>query len=263
MAENLLRTLAEDLLNLEVNTIIKAEMSAVKFPASRRQALYDLARLYHDELLQFQLREPVYWEFAGMRSFGELRDRAKSAMLKYGERLGHASSQESRGIFERIKMFERIQDQSSQIVGMFKLLEQQVADKTRKRVPGYLPAPAPSEAGGKKAGRAEAHSDSERWNNDIDRNRMNQIADLELSPDQVVMIRKAWEIGTERIVLQTQIQLDGDVTTRISESFADNPVQIILKIHNESVSIVTGFWSTLVRTFGDIFGKSLGSLLGK
>jgi hypothetical protein len=264
MAENFLRTLAEDLLNLEINTIIKPEMSAVKLPSSRRQALYELSAIYNSQLEELQVREPVYWEFSGVKSFGELRDRAKDGIQAYQEQFSQVSPQGRATIMEQIKMLERIQDQSSQVVGMFKRLEQRVKDKTNSKVPGYSHAPETVDVGAlSKPDRAEPHRDSELWNNDIDRIRMNEIEDLHLKPDQLSMIRKAWEIGTERIVLQTVIQLDGDITTRIAESFANNPIRTILTIHNESVGIVAGFWSTLVKTFGEIFGKTLEVLLGK
>ena len=76
-----MKKMAQDLLTLEINTIIKEEMSAVKMP-SARQALYELSRLYHKKLQEMGLREPIYWQYAGMRSFGELRDRAKKAQRK-------------------------------------------------------------------------------------------------------------------------------------------------------------------------------------
>ena len=264
MAENPLRTLAEDLLNLEINTIIKAEMSAVKLPSSRRQALYELSAIYSGQLEELQAREPICWEFSGMRSFGELRDRAKDGMRKYQDQLRQAPPQERLGLLEHIKMLERIQDQSSQVVGMFKRLEQRVKDKTDKKVQGFSPPPDLIDVDKTAKGECEKpHYASELWNNDIDRTRMNEIADLDLKPDQITMIRKAWEIGTERILLQTVIQLDGDVTTRISERFAGSPVPTLLNIHNESIGIATGFWSSLVKTFGEMFGKTIEALLGR
>lgn len=62
---------------------------------------------------------------------------------------------------------------------------------------------------------------------------MNEIEDLDLTAEQVALIHKAWDVGTERIVLQTVIQIDGDVTTRISKRFAKNPDNTILQIHND------------------------------
>ena len=108
----------------------------------------------------------------------------------------------------------------------------------------------------------ESHTDSELWNNDIARRRMNQIGDLDLTPQQITLIRKAWEIGTERIVLQTVIQIDGDVTTRLSERFAKTPNDTLLQIHNDSIETSTRFWSNLVKTLGDIAGRAFNAILG-
>ena len=46
MAEFSFKTLAEDLLTLEINTIVKANMTATKIPANRREALLDISRDY-------------------------------------------------------------------------------------------------------------------------------------------------------------------------------------------------------------------------
>ncbi len=93
---------------------------------------------------------------------------------------------------------------------------------------------------------------------------MSEIDDLKLSSGQIVMIRKAWEIGTEQIVLQTVIQLDGDVTTRISKDLITRPNnEIIFQIHNKSISTSTAFWANLVKVFGEIAGKSIKLFFGK
>ena len=262
MTELFFKRLAKDLLTLEINTIIKSDMSAAKMPISRRQALYVLAGEYSAKLEEFGVRDPVYWTYGGMRSFGELRDRAKDGIAEFNERLKNLSQDEQPGMREKITMLERIQYQSSQIVGMFKILQENAMHRT-----GHVEPPEPL----KKEDRlkmenmkpAESHLKSELWNNDIDRQRMNEIDDLDLDADLVTLIRKAWEIGTEKIVLQTVIQLDGDVTTRISESLAKTPNETIFQIHNESIETSTKFWSDLVKALGEMAGKISGLLSGK
>ena len=260
--------MAQDLLTLEINTIIKEEMSAVKMP-SARQALYELSRLYHKKLQEMGLREPVYWQYAGMRSFGELRDRAKRGTEKMKKKLETASEDEKENICENIKILERIQEQSSGIVGIFHQLRESVKDKIGKTA-GYSDVPEPVKIkileDMKNKGElepAKSHRESEMWNNDIDRQRMNEIEDLNLRPEQIALIRKAWEIGTEKIVLQTIIQIDGDVTTRISKHFSKNPDDTVLHIHNDSISISTEFWSTLVKTLTEIAGRTFKTIFGK
>jgi hypothetical protein len=254
MEKSFFKTLAEDLLNLEINTILKEDMSGAKMPSSRRQALYEIASDYNKKLAELGIRKPVSWEYAGIRSFGELRDRAKTGMATLGKTLESVPRDKKEELGKEIKLVERIYSQSSNMVGLFYRLRAKT--ENRKHLGGYLDAPEQAEP-------AKSHETSEKWNNDITRQRMNEIDDLDLNPEQVTQIRKAWEIGTERIVMQTVIQIDGDITTRLWQSFASSPNKTIMEIHNQSISISTEFWSNLVKTLGDIAGKTLNLILGR
>jgi hypothetical protein len=269
MGMSFFKTLAQDLLTLEINTIIKQDMSAVKMPAQRRQALYELSKIYHLKLKELGVREPSYWQFAGIRSFGELRDCAKRGIPQFEKELKSATKGEQENIQETIKILERIQDQSSNIVDLFYNLRERVKDKMQRNAEGYgdVPDHIPLNVLQERERKGElepakSHIGSEMWNNDLDRRRMNQIEDLDLTPQQITLIRKAWEIGTERIVLQTVIQIDGDVTTRLSERFARNPNDTLLHIHNDSIEVSTRFWSNLVKTLANIAGRAFDAILG-
>jgi hypothetical protein len=158
-------------------------------------------------------------------------------------------------------MLERIYEQSSQIVDMFMTLEKNIIserqgkDKDTIAKEGYAEIP--------KDAKPEPHLDSRTWNNDIDRYTMNTIDDLDLEPDQLSLIRKAWEIGTQKIVLQTVIEIDGDVTTYISKNFKDNFDNKVMKIHNDSITISTSFWSSLVKTISEMVGETFKTIIGK
>ncbi len=263
-AEFFFKRICQDLLKLEINTIIKNDMSGVKMPNSRRHALYSLAGEYSAMLEEYEVREPIYWKYGGMRSYGELRDRAKNGIIKFKDDLKILPPDKQQNIREKITMLERIQYQSSQIVGLFKILEHKYRDNIKKNEDGYSQPPL------KKKDLQEIdkippspHLASRMWNNDIDTETMNEIDDLDLTPDLVILIRKAWEIGTETIVLQTFIQLDGDVTTRISESLVKTPNETLFKIHNESIGISTKFWYSLVSTLGEMLKGISGIFSGK
>ncbi|MBW2057797.1 MAG: hypothetical protein JRH07_06515 [Deltaproteobacteria bacterium] len=269
MKRDFFRTLAQDLLTLEVNTIIKEDMSGIKMPPSRRQALYELARGYHLKLKELGVRDPVYWRFAGIRSFGELRDRAKYGIGEYEKRERRAPEEKKRELREDIKILERIRDQSSDMVGLFYELRENVRGLIERGEKGYRDVPEQKgrevleqEEREGRLERAPAHTASQMWNNDIERKQMNGLADLDLTAEQVTRIRKAWEIGTERIVLQTVIQIDGDVTTRLSEGFAEAPDATVLRMHNDSIETSTRFWSNLVKTLAGIAGKGFEAILG-
>lgn len=263
------RTLAQDLLTLEINTIIKEDMSAIKMSPSRRQALHELSRGYHLKLKELKVRDPIYWQYAGMRSFGELRDRAKHGIQEYEKKERDAPEEKKEEFREKIRMLERIQDQSSNMVDVFYELRESVQDRMKRKEDGYRDVPEPKKREvlerEQKEGKLEpaaAHTDSQMWNNDIERKQMNALDDLDLAAEQVTRIRKAWEIGTERIILQTVIQIDGDVTTRLSERFAKKPDHTLLRIHNDSIETSTRFWSNLVKTLANIAGRAFEAILG-
>lgn len=71
---------------------------------------------------------------------------------------------------------------------------------------------------------------------------------LEFEPaaDNLVLIRKAWELGVEEIAMKTVIQLDGDVITRVQERYATEEHATVHKLHNIGVSTSLEFWKTLV-----------------
>lgn len=87
-----------------------------------------------------------------------------------------------------------------------------------------------------------------------------ETGDLPLRADEVLIVRKAWEVGTETVVMQTVAQIDGDVITRIQNaraSAADKPLQ---DLHREAVGTALQHWQFLVETFVQITTKAAGFL---
>jgi hypothetical protein len=98
-----------------------------------------------------------------------------------------------------------------------------------------------------------------------------QIARLLASSDPrkptqelTILVHKAWDVGTEMVVMQTSLQVDGDVITRISPSIMSNdpdrygPVDpgFITTVHNSAVTTATAQW----RSLFDLAAELLGSL---
>lgn len=87
-----------------------------------------------------------------------------------------------------------------------------------------------------------------------------------IRPDQRATIRKIWEVGTERVVVQTCVQLDGDVVTRISEDLIEVHSEairgLILQAHRDSIDTGLRHWQSLVdvaiRLFSGFLGKRSG-----
>ena len=65
------------------------------------------------------------------------------------------------------------------------------------------------------------------------------------SGTQLMLLRKIWEVGTEEIAIQTVIQIDGDVITRVQAAHA-GPDAPMLALHHDAVRTAVDFWSGLV-----------------
>ena len=82
---------------------------------------------------------------------------------------------------------------------------------------------------------------------------LNQDKPLYLDPDQLALLRKIWEVGTTEIAMQTVVQLDGDVVTRILAKYADREFEILHRLHNQGVDTAIGFWKDLIGVLKDFF----------
>jgi hypothetical protein len=214
------KAIAQDLTSLEVNTIIKHDMTGRKMPKPRH-ALIDIAESYRIKLtdLGFPLETGAV-KPGSFDSFDHIRERAAEGILKFKKKAAKKpldDDQES-----DLVLLHRIKRMSDQIKGMMKSFE--------------------------KRGVAA-------WNNDISRADIEkQAPDLDLATEELVLIRKIWDMGLERIAMQTVIQLDGDVITRIQAKYADKDSKVIHSIHNQSVAASMKFWGQLTRIVKDILG---------
>jgi len=77
--------------------------------------------------------------------------------------------------------------------------------------------------------------------------------DLEnIDMDDRAQIRKFWDIGVEKVVMQTAVQLDGDVLTRIQEKYVDSNSPI-LPIHQMGVEVSLKCWTFLIESAIKLF----------
>lgn len=80
-----------------------------------------------------------------------------------------------------------------------------------------------------------------------------------LDADDATRIRKIWEVGIERIVAQTTIQIDGDVITRVQEEMSDSRTRNVLQIQQSGVDTGVRYWTTLL----DIAERLIDGLANK
>lgn len=86
-----------------------------------------------------------------------------------------------------------------------------------------------------------------------------------LSSGDMAYLRKIWEIMTEKVLIQTVVQIEGDVITRISPLIADEKRRHLLDVHKDGIETSLKMWGELVSVAGRIVetaGRAVGRLLG-
>ena len=135
-----LENLASDLLRLEVNTIIKDDLTCEK-PLFYRRLLFELAKDYRIKIGEFETwlenkKPPTLNEevkgfkhyFGGMNSFIELRDRAKAVAERYHDVILMSENEDyCKQLRGKQTMLDRIQKQSQTIIALFDKLKTHTA----------------------------------------------------------------------------------------------------------------------------------------
>ena len=272
-----------DLTHLEINTIIKDEMSASKAPSSPRLLLHNLAVKYdlklknlgdiYSDVDTFEGTGKILFNGvtkmagSGVKSFLELRDRARTFHEKIleNEILLISKADENKLnkeiIDADIKMLQRIEAISNDI-------------KNILSVKGVLP-----DSNGTLSSKGFLRSSKSNRNKSVeildfdDKETISKFKimteqeaeqqELNLDLRQLMVIKKANDIGTEKVMLQTIIGIDGDVTTRISKSFANQPVNFINNMHHDATIISVKFWENLVNVVVKLGESIFGGLTKK
>lgn len=78
-----------------------------------------------------------------------------------------------------------------------------------------------------------------------------------------VAIRKIWEIGVEEVVAQTVIQLNGDVVTRVRDWVREPGAEMLLTVHQQGVDVSVSSWRHLLGVVQSIAGTAVRGLLSR
>jgi hypothetical protein len=227
-----LKQIAESLFALEVNTILKANMTASKM-SSRAHALLDIVSDYDTTLSALGagpgMERPLK---ASVEAFKALRFRAnkRSKELQALREQGAWASLSAEGLAGKqadLVMLCRICDNSDHLKEILTKLE------ARDKEP------------------FECTRDNA------------MTVKTNLLPEEVVALRKCWELGTEQVVMQTVIHIDGDVISRIHPLYLDPKHHAALEIHASSVATSVRFWARLIKLVGSFTGSIAEIFLGR
>lgn len=252
MKKDFIINLANDLLRLEVNTIVKDQLLCSK-PRSHRWELYDIASEYRELLLSYtvapinpkmgeskdsaEMRKEFKNLNAGLDSFLEIQHFAEVKRDEFKQELQrvHLTDLETDILNERVMLCERVIRQSQQIIDIFLDLQ------------GTSNDPIVSD-------------------NDFPVMRLNHLEDLKLNPSQISIIRKANEIGTQRVLLQTVVQVEGDITSYITTRFLHFPEKeqkMIKEVHESSIMTSIRMWQYLFQAVSKLAGTVFTGVTGK
>ncbi len=276
-----LKNLAGDLLTLEVNTIVKENTTSSKMPANKRYALLSIANSYRDLLINYGVsrlsykgvassadddRTVLYWRFGGEFSFTEIYKCANHGIELLRKRIEAATDLASIQKMEsQIRMLQRVSRHTSNFIGMFKarrkrLSQDEIAANTK------LTSDPAFETLDTETATWPSQAHQHQWNNDLSLADINTLPDIELGPDEITLLRKTWEIGTQQILMQSVIQIDGDIANYLATSFISLPPEMrkmVMSMHNESTRSATRLWQTLFRTVSQLAGKAFREIFNR
>lgn len=218
---------AHDLLAIEVNTIVKPNMTATRM-RNVAHTLLDIIGEYDEELLKEETSNPNPDKSFDTTKGVALVDAIKQLSKRARTILAHKDAQPSPDkpaaeSDSRRYVITRIRDNCDTILGLFDAL----AAREGSAAAGSQPV-----------------------------TRMNAtIVDIPLTTSERLQLRKIWEVGTETVMMQTVIHLNGDVFTRMNRQIAEGSPNsaIILDIHSQGVQKAVKFWNKLSKVVVGMF----------
>ena len=261
--------IVDDLLNLEIDIIIKPGMTARKMPEPPH-ALLDVIGMYDTYLCQAANRMNPVWDAMGTpRPPVQVRPSSESpepqspnrqtdpATGRLTQPLRTASvpdvisedvfdqlrerAVEAEAVYRRLVAVEKRlpEDETGVILTrIFRNCDQVKALLTKPEVKSVL-----------RAG--------------VDRDNARTLV-LPLESPDIVVLRKIWEIGTETVVMQTVAQLDGDIVTRIQRGREVAAYKPLHDLHQQAVASALKHWQVLAQTVATFMSSVLrGFFLGR
>jgi hypothetical protein len=258
--------LLEDLTHLEINTIVKDGMLATPGKKKAYDMIRDIFDVYlakfshvidnHESIsTQGPLGKFIYR--VGESDFIEFDDE-KLKEAKWGKSMVPISFGE---LNTRLKSLNRL-------IRLDRSLRLSVRDFTiLRRVASFCEYIFTLDKNVK-----DLKSISQSYSGDFEKRKVKKLLDVpikafsfsvELETADEVKIKRMRDLGTETIVMQTRIGLDGDVITRIERDFAESggdPVHgkaaeatknTIIGLHEKHIDISVKYWNSLVNMVKD------------
>jgi hypothetical protein len=239
---------ARSLLNIEVNTIVRDNMTAEPMPPLSH-AILDIAGDYASELCRLgvdleayfitPLADPSTIALAWLDNpgsvsdaltvsadtFDRLRWAAKNANLAQGPQAARITP-------AKRALLDRIVNNSDAIKEVFKRFDasmHQFIGKTRAQLVGMTI----------------------------------QHSSYVVQVDDLIALQKMWDIGVEEIVAQTVVHVTGDITMRVQGALGRPGSETLFAIHRQSIDVSVACWHYLLDVIREVAGATVRALLGR
>jgi hypothetical protein len=90
--------------------------------------------------------------------------------------------------------------------------------------------------------------------------RMMLALSVPVTSAQITEMRKIWETGAERVVMQSVIQMDGDVITRVHPGMRED--RVLHELHNQATVTAIKTWMDMFRLISGLLAKGFNALFG-
>ena len=84
-----------------------------------------------------------------------------------------------------------------------------------------------------------------------------------LDADVSTRLRKIWELGTDQIIAQTVVHIDGDTITRFQRNASEKDLTYYLSVHRQGVRTAVQQWKTLFDAFTTLFEGVVDRIFGR
>ena len=240
---------ARALLNIEVNTIVRDNMTAEQMPTAPH-ALLDIAQGYADTLSGFGVDMPSYfgsgapdpaqvrpsWVVPPVASVGAQLTVSPDTFnrLRWAAQWTSLSKDPAAARIppaQRV-LLDRIVNNCDTIKEIFKRFDERFDQRFLGKTRTDLVAV-----------KIEPNSYS-------------------VAPDDLINLQKIWDIGLEEVVAQTVVFVTGDITTRVQQALRGPGAEMLFSIHRQSVDVSVSCWRYLLDAVKEIAGDTVRVLLG-
>ncbi len=225
-----LRNLLDDLHKLEINTIEKTAMTAQKMPAPLL-AVFEVVEGY-ESYFAWTLEQQTYnFTVSNETETGQsLKERLQRCYANASMRFNDLATDETlKGQADRM-ICGRIGRTCEALLGMLRRAEQATQAAVKAGETGPIDPRFLNMTANDMRARDSGHVERA-WR---------------LSSSDRALLRKMWEIGTEKVLVQTVIQVEGDVITRISPLIHQNDRDYLLAVHKDGIETSMKMWGELV-----------------